>query len=122
MNSTLDPSFLRTVILMSGFRGDAMKSAQAALLYLGLRGDFTGAHLPGEITQGSKHIAGAACGALQAQGLIEPVGRIKSPHADAKGRRVNLYRIRNERVGAARSWLRINGFTATENEQLSLIA
>ena len=123
MTTTLDRDFLGAVILMSGFRGNAMKACQAALLMIGLRQDFSGADLPGELTNGSKHIAGAACGALLAQGLIEAVGRIKSPHPDAKGRKLNLYRIPSHRTNTARTWLRANGFIVPESaEQLSLLA
>lgn len=121
MSTTLDPAFLRALVLMTGFRGNAMKSAQAALIMLGLRGlDFSGADLPGELTNGSKHLAGAACGALLAQGLIESCGRIKSPHPNAKGRRLNVYRIPADRWNTARAWLRANGFQETEAEQQSL--
>lgn len=98
-----------------------MKSAQACLLMIGLRGiDFSGADLPAELTNGSKHLAGAACGAFLAQGLIEAVGRIKSPHPDAKGRKLNLYRIPPPKWNTAKAWLRANGFPATEEAQLSL--
>lgn len=99
-----------------------MQGAQAALLMIGLRGDFSGASLPAEISNGSKNLAGAACGALLAQGLIESVGRVKSPHPDAKGRKVNLYRIPNDRVQTVRTWLRTHGFTQPDSpEQLSLL-
>ena len=119
--TTLDPSFLRALVIMSGFRGNAMKSAQAGLLMIGLRGgDFSGADLPAELTNGSKHLAGAACGALLAQGLIESVGRIKSPHESAKGRKLNLYRIPAPKWNTARTWLARNGFPATEEAQQSL--
>ena len=62
--TTLDPAFLRAIVLMTGFRDAPMKSAQAALLLIGLQGgDFLASDLPGEVTNGSKHIAGAATGA-----------------------------------------------------------
>lgn len=111
MSATLSPDFLRAVILTVGFRGDAMHSACAALLLIGLRGEtFSGADLPAEITQGSKTLAGCACGYLTAAGLVECVGRIKSPHPDAKGRRVNLLRIPADRVATARVWLARHGY------------
>jgi hypothetical protein len=122
--TTLDTSFLRAVVLMSNFRGGPMKSAQAALLMIGLRGeDFLASDLPGEITNGSKHLAGAATGALVALGLIECVGRVKSPDVRAKGRKLDVWRIPGAKVSTARTWLRSNGYTVPETaEQLSLIA
>lgn len=50
MSTTLDSSFLRSVILVSSFRGDDINRAQAALLLIGLHlQDFTAGHLPKEI-------------------------------------------------------------------------
>src|SRR5207244_9380480 len=52
--TTLDPSFLRAVVLMTGFKPSPMRNAQAALLAIGLRmEEFTAADLPGEVTAGS---------------------------------------------------------------------
>ena len=71
-----------------------MRQAQAYFLMLGITGtDFMGPDLPGEISQGSKNLAGAALGSLLAIGLIECVGQVKSPREDAKGRKVNVYRV-----------------------------
>lgn len=109
--TTLDPSFLRVLIVTVGFRGDAMNSACAALLLIGLRGQtFSGADLPGEITNGSKTLAGCACGYLTAAGLVECVGRIKSPHPDAKGRKLNLLQIPANKIATARTWLSRHGY------------
>jgi hypothetical protein len=109
--TTLDPQFLRAVVVMSGFKGNAMKAAQAALLLIGLRTySFTGADLPAEVTQGSKHIAGAATGALIAQGLLEVIGRVKSPNADAKGRKLDLLHMPDAKRSTAITWLERNGF------------
>lgn len=122
--STLDRDFLASVVMMAGFRGHAMRSAQAALLIIGLRGhDFTGADLPGEITNGSRHLAGAAVGALIASGLVEVVGRIKSPRPEAKGRKLDVLRIPSDRVSTAKTWLRNNDYPLPESpEQLSLLS
>lgn len=97
-----------------------MKRAQAALLLIGMRGqDFSGADLPAEITNGSKHLAGCAVGALVASGLVDVVGRIKSPHASAKGRKLDLLRLSSQ--GKARSWLVANGYAdALEPTQLEM--
>ena len=111
MSTTLDKDFLRTLILVTGFRGDAMHSACAALLLIGLRGQtFSGADLPAELTAGSKTLAGCACGYLSAAGLVECVGRIKSPHPDAKGRKLNLLQIPANRYETARTWLARHGY------------
>lgn len=121
MTTTLEPSFLRAVVLMSGFRGNAMKQAQAALLMIGLRGlDFTGADLPSDVTNGSRHIAGAAVGSLVAIGLLEVVGRVKSPNPDAKGRKLDLLRIPAVKRSTAKTWLNANGFTDIPEAQADI--
>jgi len=117
---SLTPEFLRTVIIVSGFRGDDMARAQAALLMIGLhQQDFTAGHLPKEICGESKSLAGCATGALISMGLLEVVGRVKSPNPDANGRKCNLLRIPGDKVNTARTWLRLRGYV-TENEQMSL--
>ncbi len=61
MNTTLDPQFLRSVVLMTSFKPRPMLNAQAALLTIALEGvEFTANDIPGELTNGSKHLAGAA--------------------------------------------------------------
>lgn len=117
--TTLEPSFLRAVVLVSGFRGNAMRSAQAALLLIGLRGiEFTGADLPGEVTNGSPHIAGAAVGSLISIGLLEVTGRVKSPNPNAKGRKVDVLRIPAAKWNTAKTWLAQNGFAQSEPLQM----
>lgn len=114
--TTLDPSFLRTLVLVTGFRGNDMQRAQAALLIIGLLGrDFSGADLPAEIANGSRHLAGCAVGSLVSTGLVECVGRIKSPHPNAKGRKLDLLRIPGNKVNTARAWLRANGYVPNDN-------
>ncbi len=122
MSTTLSPDFLRSVIIVSSFRGDDLDTCCAALLFIGLRVDtFTGADIPAELTNGSKTLAGCAVGSLVAQELIEATGvRVKSPHPDAKGRKVNEYRIPANRVSTARSWLHSRGYT-TETAQTELL-
>lgn len=117
MTTTLDPQFLRATILMTSFKGNDMVRAQACLLLIGLRGlDFTAADLPADVTNGSRHLAGAACGALIAQGLIDVVGREKSPNPDAKGRKVDTLRIPSNKAETARTWLRAHGVEPTERQ------
>jgi hypothetical protein len=119
--SHLDAQFLRSVILLVSFRGTTMQAAQAALLLIGLRGgDFTAAELPGEVCGGSPHIAGAATGALISIGLLEVVGRVKSPRPNAKGRKLDLLRVPSAKVSTVRTWLALRGYAHTEEAQLSL--
>lgn len=117
MSTTMSVDFLRAVILTASFRGDDMARAQAALLLIGLRlQDFTAGHLPKEICGESKSLAGCATGALISQGLLEVVGRVKSPNPDANGRKCNLLRIPGEKVNTARTWLRVHGFHPVEGQ------
>lgn len=103
--TTLDAQFLRAVVLVCGFKPRRMVAAQAGLLLIGLRqGEFTAAELPAEL--GGKNLSGCAAGALVAEGLLTVVGRVKSPLASAKGRKLNLFRIANRET--ARAWLRAN--------------
>lgn len=111
MSTTLSPDFLRAVVLMTSFRGPNMRAAQAALLQIGLRGGtFTAADIPAEVTHGSMNLAGAATGALIAQGLIDVVGRVKSPNPNAKGRKLDLLAIPEAKESTAKTWLTRNGF------------
>lgn len=103
---------------MTAHKPQAMRRAQAALLYLGLQGfEFTAADLPSEVTEGSQHIAGAATGALVAQGLLVVTGRIKSPKPEAKGRKLDVLRLPDDRRATAKHWLRANGFTTDYQTQ-----
>src|SRR5438552_19108355 len=107
--TTLDPSFLRAVVLMTGFKPSPMRNAQAALLAIGLRmAEFTAADLPGEVTNGSKHLAGAATGALVATGLLTAIRRINSPRLEAKGRTLDVLTIPDR--PRAKAWLRANAY------------
>ena len=113
MTTTLEPSFLRAVVVMTMFAPKRMLRCQAGLLMLGLTGgEFTAAQLPGELTEGNRHIAGAATGALVATGLLTVTGRIKSPLKSAKGRKLDVLRISCRET--AKTWLRANQFTVPE--------
>jgi len=120
----MESSFLLACIRLMTYKGAKMVPVQAALLHLALKGqDFTARDLPGEITQGSKHIAGAATGALIAQGLLVVVGRVKSPDPLAKGRKLDVLRLGQGMRGTALAWLRANDLPAPETaRQLELIA
>ena len=118
--TSLDPQFLRAVVLMTGFKPDKMRRVQAALLMLGLQGlDYTAADIPDELTEGSQHIAGAATGSLVAIGLLSVIGRIKSPDAKAKGRKLDLLRLLD--VARARGWLKANGFEIPKVDEQEVI-
>lgn len=122
--STLEVSFLRSCVLLCAFKGQAMKSAQACLLMIALKsGRVLGSDLPGEITNGSRHLAGAACGSMVALGLLEVIAREKSQHENAKGRRVNVYAIPEGKHGTVKAFLKSNGFPLPElvSHQLNLL-
>lgn len=122
MNTTLDPNFLAATMLMTSYKGGHMRRAQGALLFLALtsRVPITAADLPGEITNGDTHLAGAATGALIALNLLAVVGRCKSPRPDAKGRKLNTLDIPLGRRGAARTWLQVNGCPQPELAQIEM--
>ena len=105
--SRLDPDFLRAIILMDAFKPDRSIRVQAALLRIACRAEeFDATMLPGEITEGSIQAAGAACGSLVTQGLIVCIGRHKSPDEEAKGRKLNVYRMGE--YGRIRAWFEAN--------------
>lgn len=109
---SLDVDFLRAIVLMDGFKGQPLRRAQACLLRIALRhGRVMGSDIPAEITNGSLHMAGAACGGLLAQNLLIAIGREKSPIKAAHGRKLNVFTIPEGRAGAAEAWFRANGFT-----------
>jgi hypothetical protein len=112
MNTTLDPDFLRTLVLVCGFRGDHLASVQAALLIIGLqKPTFCAGEIPADILASHLTDAGCATGSLITMGLIECTGnRVKSPNKAAKGRRMNELRITPGKAAIARQWLSKRGF------------
>ncbi len=109
--TTLDASFLRSVVLLTGFKPEKMRRCQAALLMIGFaRMDYSAADIPAELTEGSKHIAGCATGALVSIGLLNVIRREKSPDPKAKGRKLDILRLAD--IGRAKAWLLANGFGA----------
>ena len=125
MSTTLDPNFIVATMQMTAFKGGAMRRAQGALLTLALESPIpiTAAQLPGEVTNGSAHLAGAATGALIAQELLVVVGRTKSTRPEAKGRKLDLLSVPLDRRSTAATWLARNGFPAprTRSQQLDLL-
>jgi len=126
MTTTLEPQFLRALVLMGDFKPGEMRGVKARLLALAVTGaEFTAADLPAEISNGDIHIAGAACGALVSENLITAVGRVKSPDPRAKGRKLNVYRIACGRLTAAMAWFKAQGLTPPKMDdggQMNLIA
>ena len=110
--TTLDPQFLRAIVLMTDFKPGDARRVKSALLALAVNGlDFTAADLPAEIANGDIHIAGAACGALVCEKLIVVVDRKKSPDKKAKGRKLNVYRLALGKLETVRAWFRAQNLT-----------
>lgn len=119
MNTPLDKAILNMVL----WRGESVVQAQAFLLLLGLKQEvFTGADIPGEIIQGSKHVSGIAVKILLEAELVECIGYGKSPRENAHGRRVALLRIPGDKYNKVRTWLKGRGYVDAEPQQLALIA
>jgi len=121
----LDPQFLRAIVLMSDFKAGDMRRVKSALLAFAVNGlDFTAADLPGEITNGNLHIAGAACGALVTLGFVSAVGRIKSTAPKAKGRKLNIYRLAPGKLATVRTWFGEQGLHPPDgpDHQMNLVA
>ena len=66
---------------------------------------------------GNVHLAGCATGALVATGMIEVIGRIKSPKPSAKGRRLDLLRLPPENYAKAETFLHRHGVTLRDVQQ-----
>lgn len=121
--STLDVSFLRSVLLQVSFKADEMKKAQAALLLIALeRGTVMATDIPREIVGDSEHRAGAACGALVSINLLRVKARVKSPDVRAKGRKLNIFAIPYGRRRVAMAWLRANNFNPRVADDMPLFA
>jgi hypothetical protein len=121
MTTTLDPQFLRAVVLLLSFKAGPMKTAQAALLTIALRRqEFCAADLPGEICNGNVHLAGAATGSLIATGLLDVVRRVKSPDKKAKGRRLDVLRLAPSKESTVLTWFEQNGFPRPRTIQQDL--
>ena len=120
MSTTLEPAFLRTLILVTSFRGDDMDRACAFLLLLAMKlGQIDAGMMPAEICGESKTMAGCAVASLLTQKLLEPIGRVRSSSPLANGRKVSLLSIPANRMATARTWLAQRGYT-TETAQLEM--
>lgn len=125
MKTSLDAQFLKAVALMTDFKAGEMRLVKAALLAFAVNGlDFTAADLPAEVTQGDKHIAGAASGSLVAMGLIRVVDRVKSPDKAAKGRKLNVFRLGLGKLETVRAWFKEQKLTCpvAPTVQMQLVA
>lgn len=95
-----------------------MRDAKVFLVALALADEeFTATALPESITAGSTHLAGAACGSLVSLDLLAVVGRRQSEKANAKGRKVDVFRLSPGRRVAALAFMRANGATWNEPYQ-----
>lgn len=118
----LSPDFLRAIVLLGDFKQGETRKVKAALLAMAMTADsFTAADLPGEICNGDIHLAGACCGSLLTQGLIESVGRVKSPDPQAKGRKLNLYRLAAGKFNTVRAWFNSQGITPPPAMQTEIV-
>jgi len=110
MNTQLSPDFLASAMKVQAFKSRPMLEAQAALLRIALTGrDVNATQIPPDITCGSKNLAGCATGALIAEGLLEVVGRVRSPNPNAKGRKLDSCRIPAGKYNTVRTWFVRNG-------------
>jgi hypothetical protein len=110
----LDPEFLRAMVVMTLFKPERSLRCQASLLAMALTGEtFTAAQLPGEVTEGSLQAAGAATGTLLTAGLLKNLGRVKSPHKNAHGRKLHLLQLNDGKRETVRTWFATNGFDTT---------
>jgi len=83
----------------------------AALCLLALEEqDFTAADLPDELTQDDIHLPGIAVGKLIQAGVLQVVGRTKSPDKKAHGRKLDVLRMTSRQLCV--SWLARNGFSS----------
>lgn len=114
----LNPDLLRAIVLKVSFKPEALRRAQAALLYVALTGqEFTADVLPGEIVGQDTTLAGCAVGALATMKLIERVGRVKSPAKSRNGCYVNVWRLAAGRLEVVQTWLERQGFPKSTRKQ-----
>lgn len=120
--TTLNPEFLRNVILVSSFRGDDHHRICAALLLIGCKlATFDAGMVPAELCGHSKTALGIATGSLLAQGLLEVCGRVRSSSPAANGRKVSLLRIPEGRLSTVQTWLARHGYKDAETAQMELV-
>ena len=91
------------------------------MIMIGLSKDtFSAAEIPKDITRGDVHISGLATKALLKMNILEKVGYIPSPNADAKGRPVLSLRIPANKISTAKTLLSRQGFTLPNTSQLEM--
>lgn len=118
--TNLDSALLQAVLLVDAFKHDDATKAQAALIYIGLRGgNFNAAMIPeGVISEENREkMPGLAVAALRSLGIVTVTDQyVKSPKPSAKGRPVRVLVISDENRAKAKAWLRANGFTVEEGQ------
>lgn len=121
MTTTLEPSFLQAALLMMNFKGKRMTAIMGAMLALALDGrTITATDIPDVMVDGSKHLAGAACGALVSQELLVVVGRVKSTKPNAKGRKLDQFRLAPGRMNAAVAWFKAQDLPLPKAGQMEM--
>lgn len=122
MSTTLDPSFLRAIVLKVAFHPEPLRRAQAAIIYAALEAvSFTADEvLCGELTNGDTKISGICVGSLASMGLLERVGRCKSPAPSRNGAWVNVWRLAAGKLETAKTFLTRNQFPLPPSRQLGL--
>lgn len=117
----MNADLTKALLMLCCWRGEAVQQAQAFLLMSALQEDeTTGAAIPGEILQGSKHVSGAAVRTLLEIGLLEATGYTPSPNKNAHGRIVRTLRIPEGKRSTVKTWLSARGYAdslpATQTE------
>ncbi len=121
---SMDPSFMRAVLLKVSYHPEPLRRCQAALLYRALEGgEFTADEvLVGELVGEDTKVSGCAVGSLASIGLITCVGRRKAGSASRNGAKTNVWALNGLKRATAQTWLTRNGFALPEARQLTLIA
>ena len=119
LTTTLEPAFLQAQLRVSAYKHADFVRAQCHLVARALQGyDVMGSDLGPDLTKGSPTLAGCCAGSLCALGLLVAIGRAKSRSLAANGRKANVYRLANDKIGAARAFLRANGYQEKEEQTL----
>ena len=106
-----NPDLLRAIVLKVSFKPEALRRAQAALLYVALAGvEFTADCLPAEVVGEDTTLAGCAVGSLATMRLIARTGRCKSPAKSRNGAWVNVWALAAFKRATVLTWLKRNGF------------
>jgi len=120
--SAMDTSLVRAIVLKVAFHGQQLRRCQAALIYGGLHGHaFTADELlVGELVGDDTKISGISIASLASIGLLERVGRCRSPAPSRNGAWVNQWRLVAVKRSTALTWLDRNGFPKPAEQQAEM--